>query len=132
MANGFEIWDNQHLPRHGWWQAGALLNLCMPRGPAEIFEGDNRFAHVCRKGPDCPHDYDFIILHSIGPSVLRFKLRHPATPFAAMIGHLQGERFARTEFSAIRLGQLLGRPIDPIHASANAAASPPLPTSPAV
>jgi hypothetical protein len=90
------------------------LDLCMPRGPAEIFEGDNRFAHVYRKGSDCPHDYDFIILHSIGPAALRFKLRHPATPFAAMIGHQQGERFARTEFSAIRLGQLLGRPIDPM------------------
>lgn len=96
--------------------AGITLDLCMPRGPAELFEGDNRFAHVYRNETDCPRGYDFIILHSIGPAALRFKLlRHPATPFAAMIGHQQGERFARIEFSAIRLGQLLGHPIAPLH-----------------
>lgn len=96
--------------------AGIQIDLCMSRGPAELFQGDTRFAHVYRCMDECADAYDFIILHSFSPGTLLAKIRrYPDVPFAGILDHLQGERFARTEISAIRLGRLLGKPIQPLY-----------------
>lgn len=85
------------------------LDLCVPKGPAELFDGDRRFHRVYRSVETCPKDYDFILLHDISTSSIKFKVKnYYSTPFASMLGHQQGERFARIDFSAFRLERLLG------------------------
>lgn len=91
-----------------------VVDLCITKGPAELFDGDSRFRHIYRRIEDCPRDYDFILLHCISTTSIKLKLRHyPRQPFATLLDHQQGERYARIDFAALRLERLLGRPRQP-------------------
>lgn len=91
------------------------LDICMPSGPAEIFAGDTRFNQIYTRIQDCPDDYDFILLHDISSTSIRVKLtRYFFKPWASMINHQQGEQYARVNFTAARLSQLLNLPLEPI------------------
>ena len=88
------------------------LDICMPKGPAELFQNDPAFAHVYTDINDCPKDYDFILLHDISSTSIRVKLtRYFAKPWASMINHQQGEQQGRVALSAFRLSQLLQTPL---------------------
>ncbi|MCE1242920.1 glycosyltransferase family 9 protein [Oryzomicrobium sp.] len=90
------------------------IDLCITKGPAELFDGDSRFRHIYRRIEDCPRDYDFILLHCISTTSIKLKLRHyPRQPFATLLDHQQGERYARIDFAALRLERLLGHPRQP-------------------
>ena len=91
------------------------LDICMPSGPDEIFAGDARFNQIYTRIQDCPDDYDFILLHDISSTSIRIKLtRYFFKPWASMINHQQGEQYARVNFTAARLSQLLNLPLEPI------------------
>lgn len=91
------------------------LDICMPSGPAEIFAGDTRFNQIYTRIQDCPDDYDFILLHDISSTSIRIKLtRYFFKPWASMINHQQGEQYARVNFAAARIAQLLDLRLKPI------------------
>lgn len=88
------------------------VDICMPSGPADLFEGDPAFHRIYRNISDCPQDYDFILLHDISSTSIRIKLtRYFSKPWASMIKHQQGEQYSRILFSAARLEQLMGEPM---------------------
>lgn len=90
------------------------VDLCITKGPAELFEGDSRFRRIYRCIEDCPRDYDFILLRCISTTSIKLKLRYyPRQPFTTLLDHQQGERYARIDFAALRLEHLLGRPRQP-------------------
>lgn len=90
------------------------LDICMPKGPAELFQHDPAFAHVYTDINECPKDYDFILLHDISSTSIGIKLsKYPTKPWASMINHQQGEQQGRVALSAFRLSQLLQTPIVP-------------------
>ncbi len=97
--------------------ANITIDVCMPYGAAALFEGDERFNHIYRDIRDCPDNYDFILLHDIGPRSIRFKLAHFfSTPWASTLNYQHGEQYARLHFSAWRFEQLLNDVIAPLHA----------------
>lgn len=84
------------------------VDICMPKGPAELFQNDPAFAHVYTDIDDCPKDYDFILLHDISSTSIGIKLgKYLTKPWASMLNHQQGEQQARVALSAFRLSQLL-------------------------
>lgn len=88
------------------------VDICMPKGPAELFRNDPAFAHVYTDIDDCPKDYDFILLHDISSTSIGIKLgKYFTKPWASMINHQQGEQQARVALSAFRLSQLLQMPV---------------------
>lgn len=90
------------------------VDICMPKGPAELFQNDPAFAHVYTDINDCPKDYDFILLHDISSTSIGIKLsKYLAKPWASMINHQQGEQQGRVALSAFRLSQLLQTPVVP-------------------
>lgn len=91
------------------------VDLCITKGPAELFDRDVRFGRIYRRIEDCPRDYDFILLRCITTTSIRLKLRHyPRQPFATLLDHQQGgERYARIDFAALRLERLLNQPHRP-------------------
>lgn len=94
------------------------VDICVPSGPADLFEGDPAFHRIYRRISDCPRDYDFILLHDISSTSIRIKLtRYFLKPWASMINHQQGEQYARVNFSASRLEQLLGGALEPLRPS---------------
>lgn len=94
------------------------VDICMPSGPADLFEGDPAFHRIYRSIGDCPRNYDFILLHDISSTSIRIKLaRYFLKPWASMINHQQGEQYSRVKFSAARLEQLLGRSLEPLRPS---------------
>lgn len=96
--------------------ASISVDLCITHdhGQADLFEGDRCFNRVFRDIKDCPKTYDFIIFDRISPANTRLKVRYfPCVPFATLMEHQNGERYARNEFSALRLAQLLGSPGQP-------------------
>jgi hypothetical protein len=87
------------------------LDLLMPCGPAGIFAGDSRFAHVFRSIEEVGRDYDFILIQDLSTRSLKYKLSHHfATPFASVHEHLKDERFSRIAFAARRISELFGLP----------------------
>ena len=87
------------------------VDICMPSGPAALFEGDPAFRRVITDIRDRADDYDFVLLHDISSRSVGMKLRYfPCKPWASMIRHQQGEQYARSALSAFRLGQLLDTP----------------------
>lgn len=90
------------------------LDICMPKGPAELFKNDPAFAHVYTDINACPKNYDFILLHDISSTSIGIKLsKYPTKPWASMINHQQGEQQGRVALSAFRLSQLLQTPVVP-------------------
>jgi len=110
---------------------GMEVDLCMTTGPVELFQGDSRFAHVFCKLEECAEAYDFVILHSFNLPTLRAKIRrYPCVPFASILDYQHGKRFARVEISAIRLGRLMGKPIQPLYRPSIALSAPFRPAAP--
>lgn len=93
------------------------VDLCITKGPAELFEGDTRFRRIYRRIEECPPDYDFILLQRLGSASIRRKQRHyPRQPFAIMANRPDGEPYdAFFDFVTHRVAQLFGSPVQPPH-----------------
>lgn len=92
------------------------VDLCITHdhGQADLFIGDKRFNRIFTNIKDCPKTYDFILFDRIGLKNIRLKTRHfPKIPFATLMGHQSGARYARNDFSALRIAQLLNSVIQP-------------------
>lgn len=88
------------------------VDLCITKGPAELFQGDTIFRRIYQRIEECPPDYDFILLQRLGSASIRCKLRHyPRQPFAVMVNRPDGEPHdAFFDFVALRMAQLFGSP----------------------
>lgn len=91
------------------------LDICMPSGPADLFNADPHFNKIYTNIENCPVDYDFILLHDISSTSIRIKLtRYFFKPWASMINHQQGEQYSRINFASARLEQLLSCSLKPL------------------
>ena len=100
------------LPEH------VQADLCITPALAQLYLHDTRFRHVYASIEDCAQDYDFVLLHALTGKALRGMRQHVSgTPFAPMIGYVNGEQFARLPFADARLRYLFRLP----------AAAPPAP-----
>ncbi|MGN6528903.1 MAG: glycosyltransferase family 9 protein [Burkholderiaceae bacterium] len=89
--------------------ASIELDLCMPKGPIELFEHDGRFRRVHRRPSDCEGPYDLIVTQWITTELIRRKARHfPLVPWLSVMCHERGELFCRTTLSFERLRPLFG------------------------
>lgn len=91
------------------------VDLCITKGPAELFRGDTLFRRVYQRLEECPPDYDFILLQRLGSASLKLKLRYyPHQPFAIMVTHPGGEpNDAFFDYVSLRMAQLLCVPVQP-------------------
>lgn len=90
----------------------VIVDLCITKGPAELFRGDTIFSHIYQRIEECPPNYDFILLQRLGSASIKRKLHnYPRHPFAVMANQPDGEpNDAFFEFAACRMAQLLGSP----------------------
>jgi hypothetical protein len=85
------------------------IDLCMPHGPLELFEGDARLRRVHRALRDCRGPYDLVITQWITTAVIVAKLRYfPTTPWLSVMCHERDEKFPRMALSFRRLAPLFG------------------------
>jgi hypothetical protein len=90
------------------------LELCMPKGPIELFEHDRRFRRVHRHPSDCEGPYDLIITQWITTELIRRKTRYfPRVPWLSVMCHQRGELFCRTSLCFARLRPLFGSACPP-------------------
>ena len=89
--------------------ASIELDLCMPKGPIELFEHDARFRRVHRHLSDCKGPYDLIVTQWVTTELIRRKARHfPLAPWLSVMCHERGELFCRATLSFARLRPLFG------------------------
>jgi hypothetical protein len=80
-----------------------------------LFERDSRFGQVHSDATPMLAHYDFVLLQDLHAASLRIKAAlAPRTPFATVMGLMQGEMYNRIEFAHHRLGQLFGAQPAPV------------------
>ena len=94
---------------------GVAIDLHIQAPLAGLFEPDDRFGQVLSATAAKLQHYDFVLLQDLHAASLRIKTAlAPQTPFATVMGLMQGEMYNRIEFAHHRLGQLFDAPPAPV------------------